>query len=87
MRRRRTIRKSEQAKGLSASVHPGDERQERDTPADPGQRVEGELPDAVVGDVLRQLGHGPLQLAFYALAGICWGIPLFPLISWMNRGR
>jgi hypothetical protein len=31
--------------------------------------------------------HGLLQLAFYALAGICWGIPLFPLISWMNRGR
>ena len=29
--------------------------------------------------------HGPLQLAFYALAGICWGIPILPLISWMNR--
>ncbi|MFI4966494.1 MAG: DUF2842 domain-containing protein [Caulobacterales bacterium] len=31
--------------------------------------------------------HGPLQLAFYALAGVCWGIPILPLISWMNRGR
>jgi hypothetical protein len=31
--------------------------------------------------------HGPLQLAFYALAGICWGVPILPLISWMNRGR
>lgn len=29
--------------------------------------------------------HGPLQFAFYALAGICWGIPILPLISWMNR--
>jgi hypothetical protein len=31
--------------------------------------------------------HGPLQFAFYALAGVCWGIPILPLISWMNRGR
>jgi hypothetical protein len=31
--------------------------------------------------------HGPLQVVFYALAGICWGIPILPLISWMNRGR
>jgi hypothetical protein len=30
--------------------------------------------------------HGPLQFAFYALAGICWGIPILPLLSWMNRG-
>jgi hypothetical protein len=29
--------------------------------------------------------HGPLQFVFYALAGICWGIPILPLISWMNR--
>ena len=31
--------------------------------------------------------HGPLQFAFYALAGVCWGVPILPLISWMNRGR
>ena len=31
--------------------------------------------------------QGPLQFAFYALAGVCWGIPILPLISWMNRGR
>ena len=31
--------------------------------------------------------HGPLQFAFYALAGICWGIPILPLISWINRER
>jgi hypothetical protein len=30
--------------------------------------------------------HGPLQFAFYALAGVAWGIPILPLISWMNRG-
>ena len=31
--------------------------------------------------------HGPLQFAFYAIAGVCWGVPILPLISWMNRGR
>ena len=31
--------------------------------------------------------HGPLQFAFYALAGVCWGVPILPLISWMNRTR
>jgi hypothetical protein len=28
-----------------------------------------------------------VQLVFYMLAGTVWGVPLFPLISWMNRGR
>ncbi|WP_158918610.1 DUF2842 domain-containing protein, partial [Caulobacter sp. S45] len=36
-------------------------------------------------------GHLPdnaaLRLVFFALAGICWGLPLIPFISWMNRGR
>jgi len=27
------------------------------------------------------------QGLYYGLAGLCWGVPLFPLISWMNRGR
>ena len=31
--------------------------------------------------------HGPGQFAFYALAGVCWGVPILPLISWMNRGE
>lgn len=31
--------------------------------------------------------HGPWQFGFYALVGVCWGIPVLPLISWMNRGR
>lgn len=36
-------------------------------------------------------GHLPrqpwIQLAYMAVVGICWGVPLIPLISWMNRGR
>jgi hypothetical protein len=31
--------------------------------------------------------HGVWQFAFYALAGVCWGVPVLPLISWMNRER
>jgi len=31
--------------------------------------------------------NGALRLAFYALAGLGWGVPILPLISWMNRGR
>jgi hypothetical protein len=32
----------------------------------------------------------PSQLAwavFYIVAGTGWGVPLFPLIRWMERGR
>lgn len=28
-----------------------------------------------------------LQLAFMAVVGMAWGLPLIPLIAWMNRGR
>ena len=28
-----------------------------------------------------------LQTLFYAVAGIGWGVPILPLLSWMNRGR
>jgi hypothetical protein len=31
--------------------------------------------------------HWAAQVVFYAVAGVCWGIPILPLISWMNRGR
>jgi len=31
--------------------------------------------------------HGPWQLVYFVLAGTLWGVPLLPLISWMNRGR
>jgi hypothetical protein len=27
------------------------------------------------------------QLAFYAVAGIGWGLPIIPLMYWMNRGK
>ncbi len=28
-----------------------------------------------------------VQTAYYAVAGLAWGIPILPLISWMNRGH
>ncbi|HEX4095332.1 MAG TPA: DUF2842 domain-containing protein [Caulobacteraceae bacterium] len=28
-----------------------------------------------------------VRLAYYAVVGTVWGLPLIPLISWMNRGR
>jgi hypothetical protein len=31
--------------------------------------------------------HGPWQFAFYACAGVLWGVPILPLISWMSRER
>ena len=27
------------------------------------------------------------QLIYYAVFGIGWGLPVIPLIAWMNRGR
>lgn len=26
-----------------------------------------------------------LELLYFAVAGIAWGVPLFPLLTWMNR--
>lgn len=44
-----------------------------------------------IGLVIRLAGHvpnhGPWQFVFFALAGVCWGVPVLPLISWMNRDR
>ncbi len=40
---------------------------------------------ATIGGLLPE--NWAIQLAFYGVAGIVWGVPLFPLISWMNRGR
>lgn len=31
--------------------------------------------------------HWAAQLAYFGLAGVLWGVPILPLISWMNRGR
>lgn len=28
-----------------------------------------------------------IKLAYFAVVGIAWGVPILPLISWMNRGR
>ena len=30
-------------------------------------------------------GSKAVQLAYYAVAGTAWSLPLFPLIKWMNR--
>jgi hypothetical protein len=30
--------------------------------------------------------QGAIRLAYYLVAGIGWGVPLIPLLSWMNRG-
>ena len=29
--------------------------------------------------------HWAARLAYYAIVGTVWGVPLFPLIKWMNR--
>jgi hypothetical protein len=31
--------------------------------------------------------NGAVRLAFFGVVGIAWGVPILPLISWMNRGR
>lgn len=28
-----------------------------------------------------------VQTAYFAVAGLAWGVPILPLISWMNRGH
>ncbi len=29
----------------------------------------------------------PVKLIYFAITGMAWGLPILPLISWMNRGR
>jgi hypothetical protein len=31
--------------------------------------------------------HWAAQLAFFLVTGLSWGVPIIPLIGWMNRGR
>ena len=31
--------------------------------------------------------HRIWQAVFFILAGVLWGVPILPLISWMGRGR
>jgi hypothetical protein len=38
---------------------------------------------ASLGDEIPE--HWLAQLAYYGIAGTFWGVPLFPLIRWMNR--
>ncbi|OXE36946.1 MAG: hypothetical protein CGW95_04630 [Phenylobacterium zucineum] len=28
-----------------------------------------------------------IKLIYFAITGLAWGVPVLPLISWMNRGR
>jgi hypothetical protein len=28
-----------------------------------------------------------VELPYYLIVGIAWGVPIIPLITWMNRGR
>ena len=29
--------------------------------------------------------HPAISLLYFAIVGTAWGLPLFPLLSWMNR--
>jgi hypothetical protein len=40
---------------------------------------------ATLGDRVPKLWW--VQVPYFGLAGVLWGVPLLPLISWMNRGR
>lgn len=43
---------------------------------------------AAAAMVFDRLPDQPLvRLAYMAVVGILWGLPLIPLIQWMNRGR
>jgi hypothetical protein len=39
---------------------------------------------ATIGDHLPKLWW--VEVAYYGVAGVLWGVPLFPLIRWMNAG-
>jgi len=28
-----------------------------------------------------------VKMVFFSVAGLAWGLPLLPVIAWMNRGR
>jgi hypothetical protein len=40
---------------------------------------------ATAGDYVPK--HWAAQMIYYVVAGTAWGVPILPLISWMNRGR
>ena len=39
----------------------------------------------VVGD--RVPDHWAARLAYFAIVGTAWGVPLIPLLSWIAKGR
>lgn len=40
---------------------------------------------ALLGETLPPIWW--VQLVFFVVAGVAWGLPLIPLIRWMNAGR
>lgn len=39
----------------------------------------------VIGDRLPD--HWAARLAYFAIVGTAWGVPLIPLLSWIAKGR
>ena len=39
----------------------------------------------VIGDHLPD--HWAARLAYFAIVGTAWGVPLIPLLSWIAKGR
>ena len=39
----------------------------------------------VIGEAVSRAWWAPL--AFSAVAGVAWGLPIIPLMYWMNRGK
>ena len=31
--------------------------------------------------------HWAVKTVFFLVAGVAWGVPILPMLSWMNRGR
>ena len=31
--------------------------------------------------------NGAVRLAFYAIVGVAWGVPIIPLVGWMAKER
>ena len=57
-----------------------------------GQAFAGSKPpDVFYMDAAKVADYVPkqwaVQLGFFIVVGLGWGVPILPLISWMNRGR
>ena len=40
---------------------------------------------STIGDLVPKAWY--FQLPYYVIAGTAWGLPVVPLMYWMNRGR